>query len=59
MVQFYMDGVAFGAPVALNASGQASIQNSTLSLGFHVVTAQYLGNPTYASSTGTATQLVQ
>jgi Bacterial Ig-like domain (group 3) len=58
-VQFYADGLAVGAPAALNATGQASSQIPTLSRGIHTITAQYLGSATFAGSTGQSGQYVQ
>ena len=43
-VQFRIDGVNVGAPVALNASGQAAFATSTMTVGRHVVTAVYSGD---------------
>jgi CSLREA domain-containing protein len=51
-VQFVIDSVPFGAPVALNGSGQASVSASSLSVGTHTVTANYLGNASYNASSG-------
>jgi Ca2+-binding RTX toxin-like protein len=41
-VQFYIDNVAYGSPVALNGNGVASLSLNTLTAGIHVVTAAYL-----------------
>ncbi len=43
-VQFFEDGNPIGAPVALNASGQAQLTTSALPVGSHVITAQYAGD---------------
>jgi len=51
-VQFVVDGVDAGAPVAVDGSGQAtSGAVSTLAVGAHVITAQYGGDATDLSST--------
>jgi glucose/arabinose dehydrogenase len=51
-VQFKDNGVALGAPVALVA-GEATIHTSTLSIGNHVITAEYSGDNNFLASTGT------
>ena len=43
-VQFLVNGLAFGAPVALNSSAQAVLTTSTLPPGKPTVSAQYLGD---------------
>ena len=49
-VQFYVDGTAFGDPVAL-AAGQAESQiASGLGFGNHEITAEYLGTSDFNSS---------
>ena len=52
-VQFLIDGVDFGAPVSVNASGVA-VSNLTaltqLSKGAHGITADYSGTSTFDSS---------
>jgi hypothetical protein len=51
-VQFYVDGAVFGSPLALNASGAASISTSTLSASAgHTVYAVYLGDGNFFGST--------
>ncbi|MBI1761579.1 MAG: Ig-like domain repeat protein [Acidobacteria bacterium] len=58
-VLFKIDGVAVGAPVALNgATGTASFTTSTLTLGVHTITAEYSGDANYNPSVGTLTQIV-
>lgn len=52
-VTFTVDGVPL-APVALNASGQASFSTAGLSAGNHTITAQYSGDVTFLSSTSPA-----
>ena len=49
--QFYLDGVAFGAPIDL-VNGQALSESaSTLELGAHQVSAVYRGNDDFLEST--------
>jgi large repetitive protein len=55
---FYVDGVAVGSAVT-NAGGQATLQVSGMALGNHLITAQYVGTATFASSTGTWWHFVQ
>src|SRR5262249_896408 len=50
-VQFIVDGVNFGAAVALSAGGTASIKDSALSVGAHTITASYSGDSSHDSST--------
>ncbi len=50
-VQFRIDGVNVGAPAALNASGQAAYATSTISLGRHTVSAVYIGDGNFNTST--------
>jgi hypothetical protein len=57
-VQFKIDGVNFGSPVALGAGGKASIQLSSLAIGNHTVSALYGGAANYATSGATMTQNV-
>ncbi len=53
-VQFLVDGAAFGAPVAINASGSAtSPAISTLGLGNHTVQAIYNGDANFGVSSST------
>jgi CSLREA domain-containing protein len=52
-VQFKVDGTNLGSPVALNASGTASVSDSTIPLGMHTVTAVYGGDANFNTSTGT------
>ena len=51
-VQFQVDGNNFGGPVALS-SGTASIQESTLAVGSHTITATYSGDTDFSGSTTT------
>jgi hypothetical protein len=50
-VQFMVDGQPYGAPVALNASGSASITWSSITPGVHNVVAVYSGDTNFAMST--------
>jgi hypothetical protein len=53
-VQFKVGGTNLGSPVALNASGTASVSTTTLPLGTaHIVTAVYGGDTNFNTSTGT------
>jgi hypothetical protein len=52
-VQFFVDGVAVGGPVALNAAGQATYVTSSLSRGRHTIRAVYTGD--FRSSNGSRT----
>src|SRR5205823_5277404 len=52
-VQFLLDGANFGSPVALVGGSATSASTTTLSVGSHTVTANYLGDATYAPSSGT------
>jgi hypothetical protein len=52
-IQFKVDGTNLGSPVALEASGSASISTTTLSLGMHTITAVYGGDTNFNTSTGT------
>jgi len=49
-VQFYVDGIASGAPVALVDGTTAPYSVSTLSRGSHVVTATYGGDVEFVTS---------
>ncbi|MFL6282222.1 MAG: FG-GAP-like repeat-containing protein [Pyrinomonadaceae bacterium] len=53
-VQFKVDGTNLGSPVAINASGTASISTTTIPFGTaHTVTAVYGGDTNFNTSTGT------
>ncbi|MBX9462325.1 MAG: Ig-like domain repeat protein [Aquamicrobium sp.] len=56
-VTFSIDGTA-QAPVALDASGQASVSTTTLSPGARQVEAAYGGDTTYLASSDTLSQTV-
>jgi len=49
-VQLTVDGNPLGAPVPLNAAGQAAYATNALSVGTHVVSAQYSGDGAFAPS---------
>ncbi|MEP7213310.1 MAG: Ig-like domain repeat protein [Acidobacteriota bacterium] len=56
-VQFFDGATPIGSPVALNASGVATLATTALSVGNHTITAQYSGSSgactgTFNSSTG-------
>jgi large repetitive protein len=51
-VQFFDAGVAIGT-VSLNSSGLATLKLSSLSVGDHTITATYLGNASFTTSTST------
>ncbi len=50
-VTFRADGNALGSPVALNASGIATLATSTLAAGTHTITATYNGDVRLLAST--------
>jgi uncharacterized repeat protein (TIGR01451 family) len=52
-VQFKDNGNNIGAAVALNGSGVATVNTSTLIPGPHVITADYSGDGNYLTSSGT------
>ncbi len=51
MVQFRIDGLDVGVPVALNTSRQATYATSTLTVGLHTVSAVYAGDGNFNGST--------
>ena len=51
-VQFKVDGVDFGAPVALGPGGAASVSTDALTKGQHTVTAVYSGDSNFVASDG-------
>ena len=58
-VQFLLDGVPVGAPVALAAGVAATnFAAELMTPGSHTVTANYLGDATFLGSQGTLTQTV-
>ena len=52
-VQFVVDGLNFGSPVALSGSNATSAANSSLSVGAHTVAAIYSGDTNFNASTST------
>ncbi|MER7251718.1 ExeM/NucH family extracellular endonuclease [Kribbella sp. NPDC000426] len=58
-VQFKVDGVALGSPVAVVNGVATSAPTSTLGLGAHAVTASFSGTDSYLASSGSLSQLVQ
>jgi|GEM_PF-2433560 len=54
-VTFREGAMVVGGPFTLNASGQASVTTSGLSIGTHTITASYSGAAGYAASSGNAT----
>ena len=57
-VQFAVDGTNVGPAETLNSSGQASLPDSTLSLGTHTIIATYSGDPDFSGSSGSGGQTV-
>ena len=57
-IQFASDGSNLGAPVPVGPDGKATFSTSVLTAGSHLVTATYLVNPTYPTSSGTTSQVV-
>ena len=56
----FFDGSKLLGTAAINASGQATLALSTLSVGTHAISADFLGSTNYASSTSpTVSQNVQ
>jgi len=59
-VQFAIDGVNAGSPVALDASGNATLGPiTTLAIGTHSITAAYSGDANYPASSGSMNQSVK
>jgi hypothetical protein len=59
-VQFLVDGVALGAPVALSGAGAAtSVPTTGLAAGTHTIQARYEGAPSYEASSGSVELPVQ
>jgi uncharacterized protein with GYD domain len=54
----FLDGSTTLGTVALDNSGHASFDISTLSLGNHTITANYSGDATYAASNANLTQVI-
>jgi autotransporter-associated beta strand protein len=57
MVQFLDNGTPIGGPVQIQ-NGSASVTTSSLSVGSHAITAQYLGDGVYGPDRRTLTQTV-
>ena len=54
-MQFKIDGVNFGAPVALSANSATSGAISSLSVAAHTIKAVYNGDANFNTSTNTTT----
>ena len=52
-VQWNVDGVGSGSPVALDASGQATLSTSALTVGSHTIDAAYGGDASFVASNAT------
>jgi len=57
-VQFQIDGSNAGSPVSLGSGGIATFSTATLKVGTHTITASYSGDSSFASSSGSLTQMV-
>jgi hypothetical protein len=57
-VQFYVDAVPFGSPVAVNSTGVATLASSSIAAGTHAVTASYFGNAKLGPSAGGPKSLI-
>jgi subtilisin-like proprotein convertase family protein len=57
-VAFTDGATSFGAPVAVNGSGIATLTTTTLAEGTHTITAAYTGNASFGNSSGTVGQVV-
>jgi hypothetical protein len=58
-IQFTVDGVNVGAPVALNASGQATFTSTTLAVGTRIIRARYAESTNYnASNSNNVSQII-
>jgi uncharacterized repeat protein (TIGR01451 family) len=51
-VQFWIDGMAFGGPVALAGGTASSSAIATLPVGTHAIAAAYLGDGSYEAASG-------
>jgi hypothetical protein len=51
-VQFKVDNVDLGSPVALGADGKAAVSTTTLTEGQHAITAVYGGDANFGTSNG-------
>ena len=50
----FLNGAAMLGTATLNAAGQAMLTTSSLTLGAHTITARYVGDPSFATSTSSA-----
>ncbi len=57
-VQFTDNGASVGAPVAVNGSGQATLNTSALTEGSHLINATYSGTTSFLTSNGSVNQRV-
>lgn len=57
-VAFSDGGSPLGAPVSLAGDGTATLTTSALSVGSHTISAAYTGPAEFATSSGSATQIV-
>jgi hypothetical protein len=57
-VQFEVDGASFGSPIPLDANGQATTTDSTLSVGSRTITAVYTPTGIFLESQGSTTETV-
>lgn len=57
-VTFKEGALIVSGPTNLDASGQATLNASSLSAGPHIITAEYSGDPAFAASSGSTTQTI-
>jgi hypothetical protein len=57
-VQFKIDGVNSGSPVAMSGGSATSGSITSLSVGAHTISAVYSGDSSFTATTGTLTQTV-
>ena len=50
-VILYVDGIAVGAPITLNATGRATVSTNWLAIGRHTVSVVYAGSGVFAPRT--------
>ena len=55
----FTDGTVLLGSVALDATGAASVQTATLSVGVHTISVSYAGDTNYFAATGSLLQTVQ
>ena len=58
-VQFYDNGTALGSAQSVNSGGVATLSIATLTVGTHVITANYSGDATFSASYGSVSQRVK